>query len=66
MSNIAEHLGLRSPQALIQWIEAAGLALVRKNDIQPQHPKALQQHNPLAYARNQEITSLWQLTDHSK
>lgn len=66
MSNIAEHLGLRSPQALIQWIEAAGLALVRKNDIQPQHPKAQQQHNPLAYARNQEITSLWQLTDHSK
>ena len=66
MSDIAEHLGLRSPQALNQWIAAAGLALVRKSDIEPQHPKAQQQHNPLAYARNQEITSLWQLTVHSK
>lgn len=61
MSDIAEHLGLRSPQALQQWISAARLRLIRKSDILPQHRKAHQQHYPLAYARNRETTSLWQL-----
>lgn len=62
MSDIAEHLSLRSPQALEQWFTAAGLSVIKKSNIQPQHPKAKHQHNALAYARNHETTSLWQLT----
>lgn len=61
MSNIAEHLGLRSPQALQQWFSSAGLQVIHKSDIQPQHPKSKHQHSALSYARNLETTSLWQL-----
>lgn len=61
MSDIAEHLGLRPSEALHQWIEAAGLKIIHKIDTQPTHQKAREQHHPLSYARNREITSLWQL-----
>lgn len=61
MSDLAEHLGLRTSEALPQWIEAAGLQVLNKTDTRPQHRKAQDMNNALFNARQQEITSLWQL-----
>ncbi|MDF7676789.1 class I SAM-dependent methyltransferase [Neisseriaceae bacterium ESL0693] len=61
MSDLAEHLGLRAPTALPQWIEAAGLHVLHKTDVRPQHPKAQDSGNALFAARQRETTSLWQL-----
>ncbi|WP_037585662.1 methyltransferase [Stenoxybacter acetivorans] len=62
MSDLAEHLGLRSPDALQQWFQAAGLQVIARSSIRPSHPKTQQTDNPLHAARMQETTTLWQLT----
>ena len=61
LSDLAEHLGLRSSAELWTWIEAGGLEVVGKMDIRPQHPKASDATDPLHMARSAEITSLWRL-----
>lgn len=61
MSDLAEHLGLRSHQQLCDWIEQAGLMIVGKMDIRPQHNKVLDTQDPLHQARAAEVTSLWRL-----
>lgn len=61
LSDIAEHLGLRTSAELWSWIEAGGLQVVGKLDIRPQHPKAADATDPLHAARAQEVTSLWRL-----
>lgn len=61
LSDIAEHLGLRTSAELWSWIEAGGLQVVGKMDIRPQHPKAADATDPLHAARAQEVTSLWRL-----
>ena len=61
MSDLAEHLGLRAPDDLRKWINAARLRVLTKIETLPQHPKAQQRHDPLHHARSREITSLWQL-----
>ncbi|MFZ6747757.1 methyltransferase [Undibacterium sp. Ren11W] len=61
LSDIAEHLGLRTSAELWSWIEAGGLQVVGKMDIRPQHPKAADTSDPLHAARAQEVTSLWRL-----
>ena len=62
MSNLAELLGLRSREQLLQWISSAGLQVLQRHDTRPVHPKASRQSDPLAAWRSQEITSLWQLS----
>ncbi|MDB5768191.1 MAG: Methylase of polypeptide chain release factor [Collimonas fungivorans] len=61
LSDLAEHLGLRSRAELLAAIEAAGLKVLGKTDIRPQHPKASDEADPLHAARAAELTSLWRL-----
>lgn len=61
LSDLAEHLGLRSPTALQEAIDAAGLTVVDRLGIKPRHPKAGDDSDPLHQARQAELTSLWRL-----
>ncbi|MBU0602631.1 MAG: class I SAM-dependent methyltransferase [Gammaproteobacteria bacterium] len=61
LSDFAEHLGLRAPQALAQWVDAAGLRVIGRIDATPQHPKAADDTDPLHAARAAEVTTLWRL-----
>jgi methylase of polypeptide subunit release factors len=61
MSDFAEHLGLRSRDALLAMIDAAGLKVIGRDDIKPKHPKASDASDPLYRARVAEVTSLWRL-----
>jgi methylase of polypeptide subunit release factors len=61
LSDLAEHLGLRSREQLLGWISEAGLAVAGRHDVRPTHPKAADADDPLAAARMQETTSLWRL-----
>jgi methylase of polypeptide subunit release factors len=61
LSDLAEHLGLRSREQLLGWIEAAGLAVAGRQDVRPTHSKAMDADDPLHAARSQEVTSLWRL-----
>lgn len=61
LSDFAEHLGLRTREALLAMIDAAGLQVVGRNDIKPKHPKASDENDPLYKARVAEVTSLWRL-----
>ncbi len=59
MSDLAEHLGLRSPDEIPQLIAQHGLAVRQRLDIRPKHGKAFDPSDPLHAARSKEITSLW-------
>ncbi len=61
MSDLAEHLGLRSRTELMSAIENAGLVVVGRLDAKPAHPKAQDASDPLHIARAAEVTSLWRL-----
>ena len=61
LSNLAEHLGLRTNEELKKWITDAGLSIVEKLDIAPKHAKSSDQSDPLYAARVKEITSLYRL-----
>ena len=61
LSDLAEHLGLRTRQALLTWIEEAGLEVLGRTDTKPKHPKVNDQSDMLHFARAAEITSLWRL-----
>lgn len=61
LSDLAEHLGLRSRADLLAWTEAAGLRVVGRLDIRPHHRKAQNASDPLHSARAAEVTSLWRL-----
>lgn len=61
LSDLAEHLGLRSRAQLLEWIAAGGLTVVERIDTRPRHGKAQDADDPLHAARAAEITSLWRL-----
>jgi SAM-dependent methyltransferase len=61
LSDLAEHLGLRSRADLLAWIAAAGLRVANRLDVRPKHPKVSDESDPLHRARKAEITSLWVL-----
>jgi methylase of polypeptide subunit release factors len=61
LSDLAEHLGLRSRAELLDWIDTAGLQALHRLDVQPIHPKAEDPRDPLHAARAAEVTSLWRL-----
>ncbi|MFM6922780.1 MAG: hypothetical protein ACKOXZ_08805, partial [Polynucleobacter victoriensis] len=61
LSDLAEHLGLRTRAELLEWIDAAGLSVLGRNDVRPTHAKALDKEDPLYRARAAEVTSLWRL-----
>jgi tRNA1(Val) A37 N6-methylase TrmN6 len=62
LSDIAEHLGLRTRDELLDWFEGAGLKVKDRMDIAPHHPKVLDATDPLHPARMAEVTSLWRLS----
>jgi len=61
LSDLAEHLGLRSRAELLAMIDAAGLKVAGRMDVRPRHPKADDRADPLHAARAAEVTSLWRL-----
>ncbi|MBU0751020.1 MAG: class I SAM-dependent methyltransferase [Gammaproteobacteria bacterium] len=61
LSDLAEHLGLRSRPELLAMIAAAGLTVMERLDIRPDHPKVGDKSDPLHAARAAETTSLWRL-----
>jgi SAM-dependent methyltransferase len=61
LSDLAEHLGLRTRAGLLEEFEAAGLRVLGRNDVPPRHPRAADKTDPLHAARAAEITSLWRL-----
>jgi methylase of polypeptide subunit release factors len=61
LSDLAEHLRLRSRETLLGWIDAAGLTVLGRLDARPEHRKAQQADDPLHAARSREVTSLWRL-----
>lgn len=61
ISDIAEHLGLRSRDELLGWIKSADLKIVDRLDTRPSHPKTQDVSDPLHAARAAEVTSLWRL-----
>ena len=62
LSDLAEHLGLRTRQELLNWVEEAGLQVIAHLDTKPTHPKAFDKTDALHAARSKEVTSLWRLT----
>jgi methylase of polypeptide subunit release factors len=61
ISDLAEHLGLRAPQDLTNWIAQAKLEIIECMKIQPRHSKAVDEDDTLHSARSKEITMLWRL-----
>ena len=61
LSDLAEHLGLRTRAELLAAIDRAGLQVLGRVDIRPKHPKAADEADALHAARAKEVTSLWRL-----
>jgi len=61
LSDLAEHLGLRTREQLMGWIGDAGLNVLGRLDTRPRHRKAQDPGDPLHAARSAEVTSLWRL-----
>ena len=61
LSDLAEHLGLRSRDTLMAWIDEAGLEVAGRRDTRARHPKAFDRDDPFFNARRAEVTSLWRL-----
>ncbi|MFT0212416.1 class I SAM-dependent methyltransferase [Pseudomonas sp. F1_0610] len=59
LSDLAERLGLRSRETLLEWISQAGLCVQQRLDIQPNHKRSQDQTDPLHSVRSAEVTSLW-------
>jgi methylase of polypeptide subunit release factors len=61
LSDLAEHLGLRSRAQLLEWIAQGGLRVLAIQTIRPRHPKAGDVQDALHAARSAEVTMLLQL-----
>jgi methylase of polypeptide subunit release factors len=61
LSDLAEHLGLRSRDELLAAFADAGLKVLGRLDVKPTHPRASDASDPLHAARSAEVTSLWRL-----
>jgi SAM-dependent methyltransferase len=61
LSDLAEHLGLRSRLELLAAFDRAGLAVAGRLDVKPRHSRAADPADPLHAARAAETTSLWRL-----
>ena len=61
LSDLAEHLALRTRADLLAAFAAAQLRVVDRLDVRPVHAKASAADDPLHAARSLEVTSLWRL-----
>lgn len=62
LSDLAEHLALRSRDELLARIADAGLAVAGRHETAPRHTRASDRADPLNAARARERTVLWRLT----
>jgi methylase of polypeptide subunit release factors len=61
LSDLAEHLGLRTREELLSWFDAASIKVIARLDTKPQHQKIFDKTDALHIARSKEVTSLWRL-----
>jgi methylase of polypeptide subunit release factors len=61
LSDLAEHLGLRTRSELEAWMVSGGLKVIDKLDTKAEHKKVQDDTDPLHAARAAEVTSLWRL-----
>lgn len=61
LSDLAEHLGLRTRAELEEAIAQAGLDVVGRIEARPTHKRVADEADPLHAARRAEVTSLWRL-----
>jgi len=61
LSDLAEHLQLRSRDDLLELIAGAGLEIAGSVSTEPRHPRAKDPSDLLHAARSQEVTTLWRL-----
>lgn len=61
LSDLAEHLGLRTREDLLAMIDSAGLEVIGRRDVRPRHARVADRDDPLHAARAAEVTSLWRL-----
>lgn len=61
LSDLAEHLGLRTRAELLAAFASAGLQVKARMDTVPVHGKVTEGRDPLHAARAVEVTSLWRL-----
>lgn len=61
LSDLAEHLELRTRAALLEMIAAASLQVLGRINVKPHHPKVSDISDALHAARKAEVTSLWRL-----
>ncbi len=59
LSDLAEHLQLRSRDELLGWIKDSGLEVKYRIDTKPKHGRSQDNTDPLFAARSAEVTSLW-------
>ncbi len=62
LSDLAEHLGLRTREELLGWMEQSDLKVIARLDTKPTHQKVFDKTDALHAARSKEVTSLWRLT----
>ena len=62
LSDLAEHLGLRTRTDLLAAFADAGLTVAGRTDTRPTHPRSTAGEGPLQQARAHETTSLWRLS----
>ncbi len=62
LSDLAEHLGLRTREELLSMIATSGLQVLGKIDVKPHHPRVSDTSDALHAARAAELTSLWRLS----
>ncbi|AWH93915.1 methylase [Dietzia lutea] len=65
LSDLAEHLGLRTRDELLARIADAGLTVVGTHETTPRHSRATDSADPLHPARAEERTILWRLAARS-
>lgn len=59
LSDLAEHLKLRTREELLGWFADSGLTVKYRLDTQPKHNRSQDESDPLFAARSSEVTSLW-------
>ena len=59
LSDLAEHLQLRTREELLGWFSDSGLKVKYRLDTKPKHGRSQDDTDPLYAARSAEITSLW-------
>ena len=61
LSDLAEHLDLRTRDELLNLFDSGGLKVLARHDTRPTHPRSSNADDPLHIARSAEVTSLWRL-----